>query len=123
MYIGVGTILISRFSWIMYIFGGFLIFTGIRMAFDDQARVGHGGDLVADGGCCGLQGSIRPAGSREGPRLMPPVLQFVAIGMPVGAHRGNPVPRIDPRLQNRRSEASTSRRPDRIADIHSQETP
>jgi tellurite resistance protein TerC len=36
IFIGVGTILISRFSWIMYIFGGFLIFTGIRMAFEQD---------------------------------------------------------------------------------------
>ncbi len=34
MFIAVGTILISRFSWVMYIFGAFLIFTGIRMAFE-----------------------------------------------------------------------------------------
>jgi len=34
LFIGVGTILINRFSWIMYIFGAFLVFTGIRMAFE-----------------------------------------------------------------------------------------
>jgi tellurite resistance protein TerC len=34
MFIAVGSILISRFTWIMYIFGAFLIFTGIRMAFE-----------------------------------------------------------------------------------------
>jgi TerC family integral membrane protein len=34
MFIGVGTILIARFSWIMYLFGAFLIITGIRMAFE-----------------------------------------------------------------------------------------
>ena len=34
MFIAVGSILISRFAWVMYIFGGFLIFTGIRMAFE-----------------------------------------------------------------------------------------
>ncbi|MEI7770944.1 MAG: TerC family protein [Chloroflexales bacterium] len=31
--IGLGAALIHEFSWIIYIFGGFLIFTGIRMAF------------------------------------------------------------------------------------------
>jgi tellurite resistance protein TerC len=36
IFIGVGTILISRFGWIMYIFGAFLIFTGIRMAFEQD---------------------------------------------------------------------------------------
>ena len=34
IFIAVGAILITRFSWIMYLFGGFLIFTGIRMAFE-----------------------------------------------------------------------------------------
>ncbi len=36
VFIGVGAILISRFSWILYIFGAFLIFTGIRMAFEQD---------------------------------------------------------------------------------------
>ncbi len=31
--IGIGAALIKEFHWIIYIFGGFLIFTGIRMAF------------------------------------------------------------------------------------------
>ncbi len=31
--IGLGTALIHEFSWIIYIFGAFLIFTGLRMAF------------------------------------------------------------------------------------------
>jgi tellurite resistance protein TerC len=35
-FIAVGTILISRFSWVMYLFGAFLIFTGIRMAFEQD---------------------------------------------------------------------------------------
>jgi len=34
MFIAVGSILISQFTWVMYIFGAFLIFTGIRMAFE-----------------------------------------------------------------------------------------
>jgi tellurite resistance protein TerC len=38
IFIAVGAILISRFHWIMYIFGAFLVFTGIRMAFEhDEA--------------------------------------------------------------------------------------
>ena len=36
IFIGVGAILISKFGWIMYIFGAFLIFTGIRMAFEQD---------------------------------------------------------------------------------------
>ena len=31
-FIGMGALLIERFSWIMYIFGAFLVFTGIKMA-------------------------------------------------------------------------------------------
>jgi tellurite resistance protein TerC len=31
--IGVGSVLLKEFHWIIYLFGGFLIFTGIRMAF------------------------------------------------------------------------------------------
>jgi tellurite resistance protein TerC len=34
--IGVGAFLIHQFSWIFYVFGGFLIFTGIKMAFSDE---------------------------------------------------------------------------------------
>lgn len=38
--IGVGAALIDRFHWIIYIFGAFLVFTGIRMAFhkDEEVR-------------------------------------------------------------------------------------
>ena len=37
--IAVGATLISRFHWILYVFGGFLIFTGIRMFF---VKLQHG---------------------------------------------------------------------------------
>ncbi|MEW6778158.1 MAG: TerC family protein, partial [Bdellovibrionota bacterium] len=33
IFIGVGAALINRFHWIIYIFGGFLIFTGIKLLF------------------------------------------------------------------------------------------
>jgi len=42
IFIGVGSLLIQKISWILYVFGAFLIFTGARMAvkrdeeFDDQ---------------------------------------------------------------------------------------
>ena len=38
MFIGLGTLLLARFHWIIYVFGGMLIVTGIRMAFksDDE---------------------------------------------------------------------------------------
>ncbi len=37
-FIGVGSLLLARFHWIIYVFGGMLIVTGIRMAFkaDDE---------------------------------------------------------------------------------------
>ncbi|MCL4305513.1 TerC family protein [bacterium] len=37
--IGVGTALIQNFEWIIYVFGAFLIFTGIRMAVTDEHGV------------------------------------------------------------------------------------
>ncbi len=37
--IGAGALLIERFEWIIYIFGGFLVITGIRMAMQDEMDV------------------------------------------------------------------------------------
>jgi tellurite resistance protein TerC len=37
--IGVGAELIHQFAWILYVFGAFLVFTGIKMAFTRQAAV------------------------------------------------------------------------------------
>jgi TerC family integral membrane protein len=37
--IGVGTVLIHRFEWILYIFGAFLVFTGIRMALVEEKGI------------------------------------------------------------------------------------
>jgi tellurite resistance protein TerC len=37
--IGAGVALISRFSWVLYLFGAFLIFTGIKMAFRQSERI------------------------------------------------------------------------------------
>lgn len=39
VFIFAGVALINTFSWIMYIFGAFLIFTGIKMAFNKQTEV------------------------------------------------------------------------------------
>ena len=36
VFIGVGSWLITQFSWVMYIFGAFLIFTGIKMALQQD---------------------------------------------------------------------------------------
>ena len=33
LFIGLGAVLIARFHWILYIFGGMLVITGVRMAF------------------------------------------------------------------------------------------
>ncbi len=35
----IGTALIVKFHWIIYIFGGFLVITGIKMAFSDDEKV------------------------------------------------------------------------------------
>jgi tellurite resistance protein TerC len=37
--IGVGTALITNFEWVIYVFGAFLIFTGIRMSLTDEHGV------------------------------------------------------------------------------------
>ncbi|HEX7118371.1 MAG TPA: TerC family protein [Longimicrobiales bacterium] len=37
--IGAGALLIARFDWILYIFGAFLVFTGIRMAVQDEQSI------------------------------------------------------------------------------------
>ncbi len=37
--IAAGAFLIGRFHWIIYVFGAFLIFTGIRMAMQDEADI------------------------------------------------------------------------------------
>ena len=39
--IGIGTFAIAKFAWIIYVFGLFLIFTGIKMLFSKE---GHAGD-------------------------------------------------------------------------------
>src|SRR3954451_23904010 len=36
LFIGVGSILIAKFHWILYVFGGMLVITGVRMAFRDD---------------------------------------------------------------------------------------
>ena len=38
-FIAGGIVLISKFHWIVYVFGGFLIFTGIKMAFGKENEV------------------------------------------------------------------------------------
>jgi tellurite resistance protein TerC len=37
--IGAGALLIQRFHWIIYVFGAFLVFTGIRMATHDESDI------------------------------------------------------------------------------------
>jgi tellurite resistance protein TerC len=37
--IGAGAILIERFHWVIYVFGAFLVFTGIRMATQDEMDI------------------------------------------------------------------------------------
>lgn len=37
--IGIGAALISRFEWMLYVFGGFLIVTGVKMLFADEDGV------------------------------------------------------------------------------------
>ena len=37
--IGVGALLIERFHWIIYVFGAFLVFTGVKMALHDDVEI------------------------------------------------------------------------------------
>jgi tellurite resistance protein TerC len=37
--IGAGSLLLQRFEWIIYVFGAFLVVTGVRMAFQDEADI------------------------------------------------------------------------------------
>ncbi|MCX6223647.1 MAG: TerC family protein [Bacteroidia bacterium] len=46
IFIVTGVALINKFSWIIYLFGGFLIFTGIRMAFDRGSKIEPDKNLV-----------------------------------------------------------------------------
>jgi TerC family integral membrane protein len=47
MFIGLGTLLLARFHWIIYIFGGMLVITGIRMAFkQDEEFDGESNAIV-----------------------------------------------------------------------------
>jgi predicted tellurium resistance membrane protein TerC len=39
LFIVVGVALIQKFSWVIYIFGGFLIYTGIKMAFKTESQI------------------------------------------------------------------------------------
>lgn len=39
IFIGVGAVLLERFAWIAYIFGGFLIYTGVKLATGDEIEV------------------------------------------------------------------------------------
>lgn len=37
--IGAGALLLARFDWVIYVFGAFLVFTGIRMAMHDEIEI------------------------------------------------------------------------------------
>jgi tellurite resistance protein TerC len=39
IFIGLGVVLISRFSWVIYVFGAFLVFTAIKMAFEKDKEI------------------------------------------------------------------------------------
>lgn len=46
LFIVVGISLIEMFSWTLYIFGGFLLFTGIRLLFADEDEVDPSGNIA-----------------------------------------------------------------------------
>ena len=46
LFIAVGVTLIEQFSWVIYIFGIFLIITAVRMAFQKEKKVDPGKNIV-----------------------------------------------------------------------------
>lgn len=44
--IGVGALMVSKFGWIIYIFGGFLLFTGFKMAFQSETDIEPENNIV-----------------------------------------------------------------------------
>ena len=69
--IGLGVALISRFGWILYVFGAFLLFTGFKMVFGKQEEIRRrqpGGALVSKTGAGDRRLSRRPVrGAGEPP--------------------------------------------------------
>lgn len=47
--IGAGAALISRFSWMIYVFGGFLIITAIRMLFSKEENIDPNNNILVRG--------------------------------------------------------------------------
>ena len=41
LFITIGIVLVEKFEWVLYIFGAFLVYTGIKMFFVDQAEEFH----------------------------------------------------------------------------------
>ncbi len=48
IFIGLGAALVHSFAWILVLFGGFLVFTGIRMFTAQGRRSGHGAQSDPD---------------------------------------------------------------------------
>jgi tellurite resistance protein TerC len=46
IFIGLGAALISKFGWVLYLFGAFLIFTGAKLLFHDGESDGHASEGV-----------------------------------------------------------------------------
>ena len=53
--IGAGAYLIQRFHWIIYVFGAFLVFTGIRMAFASDEQADRAGGQPGDPAAAALR--------------------------------------------------------------------
>jgi tellurite resistance protein TerC len=67
--IWVGTELISEFGWMLYVFGGFLIFTGFKMVFSSQQGVRPEKNLVLQAARRLFPVSNEPEGQRFTTRL------------------------------------------------------
>jgi tellurite resistance protein TerC len=63
--IGLGTVIVSEFSWVMYLFGAFLIFTGIKMLYAS----GHSGNLGDNKLVAFLRARMRVTNTLHGDRF------------------------------------------------------
>jgi tellurite resistance protein TerC len=46
VFIGAGLTLLNRFQWVMYVFGGFLVYAGIKLLFQDEEQENPGESFV-----------------------------------------------------------------------------
>ena len=84
MFIGLGTLLLARFHWIIYVFGGMLVITGIRMAFKQDEEFDGDSNAIVRGARRVLPFSSKYAGHHfftieNGRRVATPLLLVLVL--------------------------------------------